>query len=66
MSKSQLKYTLKQELRKVNEVIDKKIVRGLPYNKEARYHKVLLARLSVINRSSFLSRMKMVSAFMVF
>lgn len=64
MSKSQLKYNLKQELRKVNEVIDKKIIRGLPYTKEAQYHKVLLSRLTIVSRTSWLSRMKMVSAFM--
>ncbi len=64
MSKSQIKYTLKSELKKVNKEIDKKILKGLPYTTEARYHRVLLARLSVLNRSSFIARMKTVSAFM--
>jgi len=64
MSKSELKYTLKSEITKVNKEIDRKIVRGLPYSREARYHKTLLQRLSIIRRKSFLARsMRFVVAF---
>lgn len=66
MSKSELTYTLKAEINKVNKVIDKKIVRGLPYNREAHYHKTLLQRLSLIRRKSLLARsMRYVSAFVI-
>ena len=56
MSKSELKYTIKEEINKVNKVIDQKIVRGLPYNREAKYHKNLLKRLDIVRRSSFVTR----------
>ena len=66
MSKSELKTTLKAEINKVNKVIDKKIVRGLPYYREAHYHKTLLQRLSLIRRKSILARsMRYVTAFML-
>jgi hypothetical protein len=45
MSKSELKYKLKSEISTINRVIDQKILRGLPYDREARYHKNLLKRL---------------------
>ena len=64
MSKSEIKSTLKQELTKVNKVIDHKILKGMPYSHEARYHKLLLGRLSVLNQSSFIARMKTVSTFL--
>lgn len=63
MSKSELKHTLKIEIKKVNHLIDAKIVRGLPYGREARYHKLLRARLSILKRVGLLARMKTVSAF---
>jgi hypothetical protein len=56
MSKSELKSELKTEINKVNKVIDQKIVRGLPYTREARYHKNLLQRLSIIRQKSLLAR----------
>jgi hypothetical protein len=65
MSKSELTYTLKTELTKVNKVIDQKIVRGLPYTREARYHKNLLNRLALIRQKSWLARsMRYVGAMM--
>jgi hypothetical protein len=56
MSKSELKYKLKSEISTINRVIDQKILRGLPYDREARYHKNLLKRLEVVHRSSLLAR----------
>lgn len=56
MSKSELRYTIKSEIEKVNKEIDRKIVRGLPYAKEAHYHKMLLKRLDIVNRKSLLAR----------
>ncbi len=64
MSKLELIHDIKAELKRVNKTIDHKITRGLPYTKEARYHKMLVARLSLMNRSRFLARsMRMVSTF---
>lgn len=64
MSKSELRYTIKSEINKINKVIDHKIVRGLSYNREAHYHKVLLRRLSVLRKSNFLARtMRLVGTF---
>lgn len=65
MSESQLTHTIKTELHKINYVIDNKIVRGLPYDREARYHKNLLERLSLMRKKNWLARsMRYVSAFM--
>jgi hypothetical protein len=65
MSKLELIHDIKAELKRVNKTIDQKITRGLPYTKEARYHKMLVARLSLMNRSRFLARsMRMVSTFL--
>jgi hypothetical protein len=64
MSKSELKHELKHEIKKVNKTIDEKIVKGLPYYREARQHKLLRARLSILKKTSWLARMKTVSAFM--
>jgi hypothetical protein len=66
MSKYHIKNTLKSELGKVNKVIDKKILRGLPYTKEARYHKLLLARLSLLQKSNFLARSMRVATMFLF
>ena len=66
MSKSELTSELKAEINKVNQIIDRKIVRGLPYTKEARYHKNLLQRLAVLRQKSLLARsMRYVGAFML-
>jgi hypothetical protein len=66
MSKSELKSELKAEINKVNHIIDQKIVRGLPYTKEAKYHKTLLQRLAIMRQKSLLARsMRYVGAFML-
>ncbi len=65
MSKSELTYELEAEINKVNQVIDRKIVRGLSYTREAKYHKNLLNRLSGMRKKGFFARsMKFVGAFM--
>jgi hypothetical protein len=56
MSKHQVKTTLKREIRALNNRIDEKIIKGLPYTKEARHHKILSARLALLNQSTFLGR----------
>lgn len=45
MSKNQMKYAIECEIRKLNEVIDMKIVRGQSYRHEARRHKMLVAQV---------------------
>ena len=37
---------LREELRHLNEIIDRKILRGLSYSTEGRRHKLVLAQLS--------------------
>lgn len=65
MSKHQLKKEVQHEIVRINKIIDKKILKGLPYTREARHHKILLARLSILNRSTWLARsMRVVSSFM--
>jgi hypothetical protein len=43
---------IKNELKKVNHLIDYKILHGLSYRHEARKHKVLLHRLTSLSRHS--------------
>jgi hypothetical protein len=45
MNKTHLEKILKRELLKLNDMIDAKVVMGLPYKEEAREHRILLARL---------------------
>ncbi len=58
MSKQNFEKSLKKELRVLNEIIDMKILRGLPYGAEARRHKFVSNSLTNIKRakSSFLIR----------
>ncbi|MES3004540.1 MAG: hypothetical protein V4690_00335 [Patescibacteria group bacterium] len=51
MSKQNLERVLLRELDFINDEIDKKIIRGLSYAKEARRHKFILNRLSDIRRA---------------
>ena len=66
MRKSKLKHNISYEIEKVNQVIDRKIVRGLSYSKEAHYHKLLLNRLLVVKSSGFLARSMKSFAMMMF
>ncbi len=51
MTKQNLEKALKKELQDLNEIIDRKIIRGLSYSKEARRHKYVLSSLANIRRS---------------
>lgn len=56
MSKGQLKSMLQRELQSLNQEIDRKIVRGKSYQREARLHKSLLSKVSRLESSAgFLS-----------
>jgi hypothetical protein len=46
MSKYEIIRSLKQEIRKVNRIIDHKIIQGLPYHHESRRHKFLISQLN--------------------
>lgn len=46
MTKYQVKKVLRHELHRLNEYIDWKILRGLPYGHEARCHQNLLNRFT--------------------
>ncbi len=50
MSKQQFKSALQEELNKLNEQIDWKVLRGLPYAREARRHRQIVAELRRLNR----------------
>ena len=52
MSSHTFKKTIESELRKLNEEIDIKIVKGLSYVRESRRHKFLLKQLNSFNRHS--------------
>ncbi len=45
MSKARLITTINRELKDINEVIDWKIIKGLPYKREAKRHKLLTGML---------------------
>lgn len=46
MSKYEIVKSLKYEIKKINYVIDQKIIQGMPYYREARRHKFLISQLS--------------------
>ena len=52
MSKHKLITTINRELKDINEVIDWKIIKGLPYKREAKRHRLLLGMLSGANKIS--------------
>ncbi|MEK7463883.1 MAG: hypothetical protein AAB610_02040 [Patescibacteria group bacterium] len=59
------KITIRKEIKKLNEVIDLKIIKGLPYKAEARRHKFLASQFYITNcrpRTSVLRRMSHVLA----
>ena len=51
MTQQILEKTLKRQLETLNETIDRKIIRGLSYSREAKQHKFILTRLSNLRRS---------------
>lgn len=52
MSKITLEKTIREELKKLNDIIDMKILKGLPYKREVLRHRFLLYRLSDLHRVS--------------
>lgn len=44
MSKIKLVHNIKKEIKKLNNEIDLKIIKGLPYKAEARRHKFLVSQ----------------------
>ncbi len=55
MSKYQLLSTISKELKKINSEIDFRIVRGMPYEREARIHKTLISQMNKVRTGSFRS-----------
>jgi hypothetical protein len=51
MSKQNLEKTLRRELEVLNDVIDRKIIKGLSYTREARRHKFLLSSIANLHRT---------------
>ena len=58
MSKFKLARSVKKEIKKLNNEIDMKIIKGLPYKAEARRHKFLTTQFYISNRTSSLSFFK--------
>lgn len=58
MSKYEIVKSLKYEIKKINYVIDQKIIQGQPYYREARRHKFLISQLSRLapQKQSWFSR----------
>ena len=52
MSKFILEKNIQTELKKINDVIDIKIIKGVSYRREALRHRFLLNRLSDLHRLS--------------
>lgn len=50
MSKISLEKNIRSELSRLNDIIDLKIIKGLPYKREALRHRFLLYRLSDMHR----------------
>ncbi len=64
MSKRHLRSLLQEELVNVNDLIDRKIIRGLSYSREARRHKFITARLQQLHKQmhpSWFSRLGLVA-----
>jgi hypothetical protein len=71
MSKINLEKALRRELELINDIIDQKIVRGLPYGREARRHKFLLSNIAKIQQypkiqtNWFFKPLSLVSSFLL-
>ncbi len=66
MKKQHLERILKSELDNLNRTIDIKILKGMPYNLEARKHKFLLSRFLQLKKEesrSFFSRLTALPTF---
>lgn len=56
MSRNKLVYSIHDELKRLNEQIDLKIIKGQSYAREAKAHKRLRSQLSQVRRSAWLTR----------
>ncbi|MFO0718498.1 MAG: hypothetical protein U0522_00505 [Candidatus Paceibacterota bacterium] len=56
MSKNRMLYSIHDELKRLNDQIDLKIIKGQSYSKEAKAHKRLRSQLSQMRRSAWLTR----------
>ena len=68
MSKHQIVKSLRSEIKKINYVIDQKILQGIPYSREARRHKFLISQLNRLTPPSsnwFARSMSFVTMFML-
>lgn len=52
MSKQNFEKALRDELEILNDTIDRKIIKGLSYTREARRHKMILSQILDIRRKS--------------
>lgn len=53
MSQAQYLKMLEREIQRINKKIDMKILKGEPYNKEARDHKLLLKKVRYHTRGNW-------------
>ena len=56
MTKMSLVYMISKELRKVNDKIDQKIVRGMSYDRESQRLKQLVSQLRQVERDAAFNR----------
>jgi len=56
MSKTKLAYSIHDELKRLNQQIDLKIIRGQSYIREAHQHRILRRKLKEEQRSVWLTR----------
>ncbi len=56
MKRFTLIYMISREIREINKVIDKKITKGLSYDREARRHKDLVAKLRRVESQAAFAR----------
>ncbi|OGI74321.1 hypothetical protein A3D42_02440 [Candidatus Nomurabacteria bacterium RIFCSPHIGHO2_02_FULL_41_18] len=57
MSQKQYLKTIEKEIQRINKIIDRKIIKGEDYLKEARNHKLLLRKIRFYERRSFFRRL---------
>lgn len=57
MSKSETKNFLTGEIMRVNREIDRKVLTGQSYRREAHYHRQLVTRLNHLSQQSFFGKL---------
>ncbi|MBX4210513.1 hypothetical protein KW783_00885 [Candidatus Parcubacteria bacterium] len=53
MSQEKMYSALEKEIKRINEKIDIKIIKGKPYRREAKTHRRLLAELGKVSRLTY-------------